>query len=72
MTPSNLSSKLLDKLLIGVGFGKSPHVEEVRARESLDIRKLPLQVFGQTLDHLAAPPLLLLALQDVAADLPIE
>jgi hypothetical protein len=43
---------------------------QARAREALDPRELGTQVSGEPIDHLRAPTFLLLAAQDLRADLP--
>jgi hypothetical protein len=67
-----LSTKLVDKLCIGPGFSKGPHVHQVGAEEPRHIRKLPLQVLGQVLNDLGAPALLLLTGENFPPDLPVQ
>lgn len=72
VTPWNFSNKLLDDLWVRPGLGKGSHIKQVRARESPHLRKFRLQVRRRSLDHLRTPALLLLPLQDVPADLPMQ
>lgn len=68
----HLSNSLLDKCLFRPRLGERAHVHEVRPGEAAQVREHLAQVMGQALDHLAAPPLLGLAVEDVPVDLPVE
>lgn len=54
-SPWNLSSSLLDKLLVVPGFRKGSHVKKVGTREPLHGRELVPEVLGQALDNLGSP-----------------
>jgi len=70
--PGNLSNSLLDECFVRPGLRESPHVEQVGSGEALDIRKFVMEIVRKPLDNLGAPPGLLLALQNIAAEPPIE
>ncbi len=53
-------------------LGEEPHVLEVARRPAAHVREGGLQVARQAVDHLRAPTLGLLALQDVAPDAVID
>ena len=55
-----------------VSIGQAPHIFEVAQTAPLDSGKLRLQLMGQPLDDLGAPPLGALTEQDVTANRPVE
>jgi len=70
--PCQLCSNLLHKFVLGPDLGEAAHILEVANRETLHIGKVTLQVRSQAIDDSGAPAFSLLAIQDVAADLPIK
>jgi hypothetical protein len=72
MAPWQLSNSLLDDLRIRPRLGKGAHVEQVGPGKALHLRESIAQILGEPLDHLHAPSLKALPLEDVAADLPVE
>lgn len=72
MAPWQLCSNLLHYLLLRPRFGKRSHILQTARAESLDARKLDLQVMGQPVDHPGAPAFGSLPCQDVVADRPVE
>ena len=72
MIPGDLCKHPLHDLFVRVRLGKGSHVLQVTGRESLHFGELMPQVFGQSVNYLCPPALLLLADQDVVANLPVE
>jgi hypothetical protein len=70
--PGQLSNSLLDNLRIRPRLRKGAHVEQVDPGEALHLGKGITQIHREALDHLGSPALAPLALEDVAADLPVE
>jgi hypothetical protein len=69
--PADLSKAGLDKWAVRPFGSELTHVVHARAREALDARELGTQVCGEPIDQLRAPTVLLLAAQDLRADLPV-
>ena len=72
MPPGQLSNSLLDNLRIRPRLRKGAHVEQVGPGEALHFGKGIAQIHREPLNHLGSPALAPLALEDVAADLPVE
>ncbi len=72
MSPGQFRNRLLRNLAVRPRTGKLPHVFEVPERQASHLRELGPQVARQPVDDLAAPALLLLALEDLIADTPVE
>jgi len=72
VAPWNLCSNLLHKFGVGPGHSEGPHVLEVAHREAGHLGEGAAQVLREPVDHLRSPPLMLLAAQDVAAELPVQ
>jgi hypothetical protein len=72
LTPRQSSNDPLDNFRVRPCLGEGPHIEEVGPGEALRALELGAQVERQPIDHLGAPSVALLALQNVTADAPIE
>src|SRR5271165_5857170 len=72
MVPGDLCKRRLHNCLVGPGFGESPHVFEVTWRKAGHVGEGAAEVGGEAVDHLGSPSLVLLAVEDVSADVPIE
>jgi hypothetical protein len=67
--PGQLCSKLLHNWLLGPGPGERPHIFETARAEALDPGKLRLQILGQPIDDLSAPPFRLLLVPGLATNI---
>ena len=73
MAPRQLCHGLWHKALGGwPGLGEGTHVVQVAPRPAPLVRELRSQVGREPVDHPAAPPGLLLPVQDVPADRPVQ
>jgi hypothetical protein len=72
MTPRQSSNDPLDKFRVRPRLGEGAHIEEIGPGEALRSLELGSQIERQSIDHLGAPPVPFLALEDVSADAPIE
>ncbi len=72
MGPGNLCKRLLHNCSVGPRGRKSAHVLEVARREATHVGVRFAEVRCQAVDHLRSPPLVLLAREDHAPDVPVQ
>ena len=72
MEPWQLCSRLLHKICLRPGLRNRAHIFQVTRREASHVGKSGLQVACKPVDDTRTPPLLLLPLEDIATDLPVE
>ena len=63
---------MLGRLPVRTLLSEKPHVKQIAHRESLHVRERGAQIERQPFNHLGAPALLTLALQNLAPDVVIQ
>ena len=72
MAPRQLCNDLLHKLGVWPRFGKGPHVLQISNREPLHIREFMMQIRSKKINDFGTPAFILLAVQNVSTNAPIE